>query len=1137
MRLFRFAAFLIAALAPAIGFAQFNQSPLISTSMGGIVSGTYGYFKYISATNGLGAASTPDKIVSGTTNVTVISNTNTISITVGGTTTGYFNSNGVLTVPGISATAKLTSLTTLYASGLVGLGTTQPSATLHVLGTGILSQPNNQSFYQTDLGLGELNDHTSTNFSVRTFGNGTQTNLQFFATRFSGVFDFSRGDGNSFGAADMMRVAGASFNSTTFVLYPSGASITSGSSVTSSSYVALNEGANSYYNGSGNFGIGTINPNAKLDVIGTISASNVYVTATTGTVSATYGYFKYISATFGSGGSLSETISINDLKDASASTVNNNLLMGTSTGNGISGSTSDNIAIGLGGVLVSDSGWDNAALGYQALHGNTSGPGNVAMGTQDLYTNSTGSENVAIGYQTLYSNSTGSNNIGLGYQALYNNTAGDNVAIGYLALNGNTTGSVNVAMGSLALLHNSSGAALTGLGTHALLNNTTGSGNVGVGYEAMSNNTTGNNNVGVGYQALNSNVAGSSNVGVGFAAGSGLGGNDNIAIGIASLATSSTGNGNVAIGTLSLNKNTGSINVAIGASAMANATTAGSNVAIGYTALLNNSTGSDNVGVGVGALQNTTANGNIGIGSGTIGNNITGSQNVAIGYFALNNNNNANNVAIGHQAAQNITGSQNAIVGAFAGYGVSGTSTYSDAAILGQNAGNGLTTGNQNTFIGSQAGKTVTTGAGNIILGYNTQASTATTNNQLNIGNSIFGDMTNGHAGAGGAALIGINVVTPSVALEVSGTISATGLAVNGVNITGGGSDRIVSGTGNRTSIIANSATSIISITNASVTTGYFNSNGVLTAPGISATANLTSVTTLYASGLVGVGTSTPADSLHIKVANAKNGLLITDNTSGNGIQFQGSFPAVNFNEYWNGSAFDAIGAGYTSEINLNPTTGAFTFSVGANASANATSANTAVMTILNSGNVGIGTTSPNAKLDISGQGQISTGSICYWAAIFNSANLVGQFCPNPYSVSIRASNNIIAPEVDVTSDQRMKNWVADISPRRGLEVIERLRPLQYTWKKYPGHNMGPGLKAGFFAQEVEKYIPEAITILPDVFKDERHLDYEMVIPYTVSAIQELKAENDNLRVAHDGDHAAIESLRRDFEAYKRAHP
>ncbi|MBN9007136.1 MAG: tail fiber domain-containing protein [Rhizobiales bacterium] len=48
--------------------------------------------------------------------------------------TGYFNSNGVLTVPGISATSNLSSVTTLYASGKVGIGLTNPNTPLEVKG-------------------------------------------------------------------------------------------------------------------------------------------------------------------------------------------------------------------------------------------------------------------------------------------------------------------------------------------------------------------------------------------------------------------------------------------------------------------------------------------------------------------------------------------------------------------------------------------------------------------------------------------------------------------------------------------------------------------------------------------------------------------------------------------------------------------------------------------------------------------------------------------------------------------------------------------------------------------------------------------------------------------------------------------
>ncbi|MGY3134561.1 hypothetical protein ACVWZM_005243 [Bradyrhizobium sp. USDA 4501] len=58
---------------------------------------------------------------------------------------------------------------------------------------------------------------------------------------------------------------------------------------------------------------------------------------------------------------------------------------------------------------------------------------------------------------------------------------------------------------------------------------------------------------------------------------------------------------------------------------------------------------------------------------------------------------------------------------------------------------------------------------------------------------------------------VGINTVTPTTALEVNGTISATNLVVNGVSITGAGStaDRIVSGSINAVADVSSGAVRI----------------------------------------------------------------------------------------------------------------------------------------------------------------------------------------------------------------------------------------------------------------------------------------------------------------------------------------
>ncbi|MCP4553118.1 MAG: hypothetical protein GY834_14015 [Bacteroidetes bacterium] len=125
--------------------------------------------------------------------------------------------------------------------------------------------------------------------------------------------------------------------------------------------------------------------------------------------------------------------------------------------------------------------------------------------------------NVAIGYSALFSNTTGSYNVANGYEALYGNTTGgDNVAIGGSALYFNTTGELNVAIGSIALLHNTTGTENVAIGDNALVSNTTGGSNVAIGSEALDDNTTGHYNVGNGFQALASNTTGSRNTAVGY---------------------------------------------------------------------------------------------------------------------------------------------------------------------------------------------------------------------------------------------------------------------------------------------------------------------------------------------------------------------------------------------------------------------------------------------------------------------------------------------------------------------------------------------------------------------------------------------------------------------------------------------
>src|SRR3989339_532852 len=90
---------------------------------------------------------------------------------------------------------------------------------------------------------------------------------------------------------------------------------------------------------------------------------------------------------------------------------------------------------------------NNTGVGYQVLKALTLGYNNVAVGNNALDSATTGFGNVAIGMDALQATLNGSSNVAIGLGALYVNTANSNVGVGSTALYYNTTGGNNVALG------------------------------------------------------------------------------------------------------------------------------------------------------------------------------------------------------------------------------------------------------------------------------------------------------------------------------------------------------------------------------------------------------------------------------------------------------------------------------------------------------------------------------------------------------------------------------------------------------------------------------------------------------------------------------------------------------------------
>jgi hypothetical protein len=126
------------------------------------------------------------------------------------------------------------------------------------------------------------------------------------------------------------------------------------------------------------------------------------------------------------------------------------------------------------------------------------------------------------------------------------------------------------------------------------------------------------------------------------------------------------------------------------------------------------------------------------------------------------------NTALGNGAIANITtGDGNTVIGDAVMYNnVDG----SDNTVIGTNAAWNMTSGDSNVIIGATSGSGLTTGSRNILIGDNiTPPQGGTQDDQLSIGNVIFGTGGLGSGTAVGEGWIGIGTPNPEGRLDVRG--------------------------------------------------------------------------------------------------------------------------------------------------------------------------------------------------------------------------------------------------------------------------------------------------------------------------------------------------------------------------------
>jgi hypothetical protein len=316
---------------------------------------------------------------------------------------------------------------------------------------------------------------------------------------------------------------------------------------------------------------------------------------------------------------------------------------------------------------------------------------------------------MAIGTESFRDNVNGENT-GVGAYTGSKNKGTGNTAVGNWALRYNSTGADNTVMGYKALAGTLAETAQTVYGT--------GSANTAIGRDAMRANLNGSANTAVGRGAMRVNTMGSQNTAMGSnALGSNQTGEKNIAIGINALYSNTSGASNVAIGSDALSANpTGALNTAIGSNALHGITFGFSNTVIGANAM-DECQGNSNVVIGSDSMRQGYCNGNTVCGNSSLTNQLNGA---------------------------------------------------SECAVLGNNAGNSVVSGNRVTLIGAQSD--VTNGADSYSTAIGAD-SVVGTSDSIVLGRPPVSTALPQIAGPLAQDRVGIGTTTPLASLHVCGTI------------------------------------------------------------------------------------------------------------------------------------------------------------------------------------------------------------------------------------------------------------------------------------------------------------------------------------------------------------------------------
>jgi len=223
----------------------------------------------------------------------------------------------------------------------------------------------------------------------------------------------------------------------------------------------------------------------------------------------------------------------------------------------------------------------------------------------------------------------------------------------------------------------------------------------------------------------------------------------------------------------------------------------------------------------------------------------------------------------------------------------------------------------------------------------------------------------------------------------------------------------------------------------------------------------------------------------------------------------------IGTNNYYNGSGASGYvyisGSNGAAQFNVSANNG-FQFNVAGTGTAGASVPFTASLAITNGGNVGIGTTTAAFPLEVKGL-VATTGTNASYLFQDQTTSVNWQLYAN--SSTARFYNSAAGIVVNIAQATGVYTATSDINKKKdfelstlGLDAILGLKPTLYRMKVENDTEK----HLGFIAQEVKEFIPQAYVETGEGEDKFIGLTEMPIIATLTKAIQELKAENDNLQ-------------------------